>query len=537
MSDRVPLCDYLNSRAVLVGTSTYRNLEPVPAVASLKRMTALLTSDLCGWPASQITEIKDEPGPSNLHARLIRLFRDVSDVALFYFVGHGQVDDNDQLCLGLVESSIELDLRASTSLEFQDVRDALLKSPAATKIVILDCCFAGLANKRGNTLGAANVADQANGLGAYTMTACHSYGTASFETAGVNPQTHFTKYLADVIEAGIPGEPAGLRLRPIFRQLAEALVAGGHPRPMERNINTASDFVLAYNAAPIQVQVDVSTALQQMDARIARIEASAAPAAGPAGAVSRLPGHGDRAGSRAGRSAGQAPAITSSTEAERPDEHAATIERLRTEAAGLLRVNKSQDFRGVEAKLQRLGSSARPTAVLQTSMGDIAIQLLPDYAPKAVRNFIELAEGTRPWLHPGQPEQLRRDARLYDGTLFHRVIRGLMIQGGDPIGTGTGGPGYLQAHEFHRDLAFDRPYLVAMANSGTGSSDSGGSQFFLTVGPAPWLTGKHTIFGVIVDGASVADAISKVRVDAHDRPVVDVVLRTVSIGGDLTRRW
>jgi cyclophilin family peptidyl-prolyl cis-trans isomerase len=519
MSDRVPLRDYLNSRAVLVGTSTYRNLRPVPAAAnSLQRMVGLLTSDLCGWPSGQITEIRDELGPGDLHLRLIRLFRDITDVALFYFVGHGQVDDKDQLCLGLVGSSEEPDLRASTSLEFQDVRDAMLRSRAETKILILDCCFSGLASEHRNTLGASDLADQAGGAGAYTMAACRSYGTASFETDGSCPQTHFTKYLVDVIETGIRGQSAGLRLRPIFRRLAETLEAVGHPRPMERNINSASEFVLAYNAAPVQVQIDVPTALQQMDARIARIEASLAAVAEQAEPPAPSPSP--------ERAADQAPVTRSSPDAERAGEQFASVARLRAQAAEFLRVNKGEEFRVVEAQLQRLGSSARPTTVLQTSMGDITIQLLPDYAPEAVRNFTELAEGTRPWLDPRHREPLRRGVRLYDGTLFHRVIHGLMIQGGDPIGTGTGSPGYLQAHEFHRDLAFDGPYRVAMANSGP---DSDGSQFFITVGPAPWLTHKHTIFGMVVDGTTVADRISEVPVDSDDRPIQDVALRTVRI--------
>jgi len=287
---------------------------------------------------------------------------------------------------------------------------------------------------------------------------------------------------------------------------------------MERNVDSASDFVLAYNAAPVQVQVDVQTALQQIDARIARIETSFATPAGQAAPVAPPP--------EPPRTPGGVPGTRSGPVAERTDGDIASVDVLRRQAATLLRWSRTEEFRAVEAELERLGSSARPHALLQTSLGAITIQLLPDFAPKAVRNFIELADGTRPWHDPRQRERLRRGAKLYDGTVFHRVIRGLMIQGGDPLGTGHGGPGYLQAHELHRDLSFDRPYMVAMANSGPNSD---GSQFFITVGPAPWLTYKHTIFGRVVDGMTVADRISEVPVDPSDRPIEDVVLMTVRI--------
>jgi peptidyl-prolyl cis-trans isomerase A (cyclophilin A) len=142
-----------------------------------------------------------------------------------------------------------------------------------------------------------------------------------------------------------------------------------------------------------------------------------------------------------------------------------------------------------------------------------------------VRNFIELAEGTREWTNPatGQVSQ----ARLYDGTIFHRVIPDFMIQGGDPLGTGTGGPGYKFADEFHPDLAFDRSHLLAMANAGPGTN---GSQFFITTGPTPWLNGKHTIFGEVIEGGSVVDEISRVQTSRGDRPATDVVLESVEIG-------
>jgi peptidyl-prolyl cis-trans isomerase A (cyclophilin A) len=164
------------------------------------------------------------------------------------------------------------------------------------------------------------------------------------------------------------------------------------------------------------------------------------------------------------------------------------------------------------------------SARLRTNQGTVVVRLLPDHAPKTVRNFVELAEGTREWTDP--KTRNTSSARLYDGTIFHRVIPDFMIQGGDPLGTGTGGPGYKFADEIHPDLAFDRPYLLAMANAGPGTN---GSQFFITTVPTPWLTGKHTIFGEVTSGREVVDAISQVQTSRGDRPVDDVVLESVEI--------
>ncbi|HTS97309.1 MAG TPA: peptidylprolyl isomerase [Streptosporangiaceae bacterium] len=164
------------------------------------------------------------------------------------------------------------------------------------------------------------------------------------------------------------------------------------------------------------------------------------------------------------------------------------------------------------------------TATLRTSQGTVHIRLFPDHAPTTVRNFVELAEGSREWTDPrtGQKAQ----GKLYNGTIFHRVIPQFMIQGGDPLGTGTGGPGYRFADEFHPDLSFSRPYLLAMANAGPGTN---GSQFFITVVPTPHLNGRHTIFGEVIDGSDVVDRISQVQTGRNDRPVQDVVLESVEI--------
>ena len=164
------------------------------------------------------------------------------------------------------------------------------------------------------------------------------------------------------------------------------------------------------------------------------------------------------------------------------------------------------------------------TATLQTSEGPIVLRLFPDHAPKTVSNFVELAEGTRQWTDPNTRQT--SNGKLYGGTIFHRVIPDFMIQGGDPLGTGTGGPGYKFGDEFHPELSFDRPYLLAMANAGPGTN---GSQFFITTVPTPWLNRKHTIFGEVIEGADVVDRISHVKTRTGDRPVTDVVLESVTV--------
>ncbi|MFJ2819436.1 peptidylprolyl isomerase [Streptomyces sp. NPDC087294] len=166
-------------------------------------------------------------------------------------------------------------------------------------------------------------------------------------------------------------------------------------------------------------------------------------------------------------------------------------------------------------------------ATLKTNQGDIEVRLLPDHAPKTVKNFVQLAKGEREWIDPNNGQ--KTTARLYDGTVFHRVIAGFMIQGGDPLGNGTGGPGYKFADEFHPDLAFTKPYLLAMANAGPGTN---GSQFFITLSATTWLTGKHTIFGEVSDEASkkVVDAIGTTDTNQrNDRPLKDMVIESVVV--------
>ncbi len=168
------------------------------------------------------------------------------------------------------------------------------------------------------------------------------------------------------------------------------------------------------------------------------------------------------------------------------------------------------------------------TATLHTNHGDIVINLLPDHAPKTVENFVGLASGTREYTDPESGQ--KTTGKFYDGLTFHRVIDGFMIQGGDPQGTGMGGPGYTFGDEFHPDLAFNKPYLLAMANAGPGTN---GSQFFITVGATPHLNRRHTIFGEVSDQSSraVVDKIAKVRTGRNDRPVDPVVISSVDISG------
>ncbi|MEW5807668.1 MAG: peptidylprolyl isomerase [Acidobacteriota bacterium] len=164
-------------------------------------------------------------------------------------------------------------------------------------------------------------------------------------------------------------------------------------------------------------------------------------------------------------------------------------------------------------------------AVLETNHGTIVCKLFEKSAPKTVDNFIGLAEGTKEWIDPRTGEKLKK--RFFDGLIFHRVIKDFMIQGGDPTGTGRGDPGYRFEDEIDPDLKFDKAGRLAMANAGPNTN---GSQFFITHKATPWLNGKHTIFGQVVEGQKVVDAIGSVETSAgNNRPIKDVVLQKVNI--------
>jgi peptidyl-prolyl cis-trans isomerase A (cyclophilin A) len=166
-----------------------------------------------------------------------------------------------------------------------------------------------------------------------------------------------------------------------------------------------------------------------------------------------------------------------------------------------------------------------PEATFVTNQGSFTVKLMPDHAPKTVQNFIDLATGKRSWTDPRDGQS--KSEALYPGTIFHRVIDGFMIQGGDPAGTGMGGPGYTFEDEVPADgPVFGRPGLLARANAGPGTN---GSQFFVTVAPSDWLTGRHTIFGEVTEGYDVVEGISKVQTGAQDRPADDVVVERIDI--------
>lgn len=171
-------------------------------------------------------------------------------------------------------------------------------------------------------------------------------------------------------------------------------------------------------------------------------------------------------------------------------------------------------------------STSTQTATIHTNRGDIKIELFGNHAPETVANFVGLADGSKEYSEPNASGG--NSGPFYDGSVFHRVIEGFMVQGGDPTGTGRGGPGYRFKDEFHPELQFDRPYLLAMANAGPGTN---GSQFFITVGPTPHLNRRHTIFGEVTDPASqqVVDAIATTSTDRGDRPLDAVVIEKIEV--------
>jgi len=174
-------------------------------------------------------------------------------------------------------------------------------------------------------------------------------------------------------------------------------------------------------------------------------------------------------------------------------------------------------------------------ATIHTNHGDIVVNLFGDHAPKTVQNFIGLSDGTGEWTDPRTGA--KGEGPLYRDVIFHRIIPGFMIQGGDPLGQGVGGPGYTFDDEIHPELDFNEPYILAMANAGKRPNSFGklagtnGSQFFITTDPTPWLMGKHTIFGAVADEDSkrVVDAIAAVPTGAQDRPTTDVVISSIDI--------
>ncbi|MFG2960056.1 caspase domain-containing protein [Streptomyces sp. NPDC048291] len=254
MSDRGPLRDYSRSRAVLIGVSHYRHLPSVPAArTSLERMARLLTGPLCGRPKQRVEVLRDTSERGSLPDQLMTAFGEALDVALFYFVGHGQLHD-DELCLALGESPESGSRCTTLGLQFSDVRSALRACDARTKIVILDCCFAGWAARPEASLAfpSRNLIDRTGGTGAFTMAASGAYRTAWYESdpKTSHAQTYFTKYLIDAIERETPGPGESWTLRDHFARTADALARDRLPEPTQSMRHHAGDFVLARGRRP-----------------------------------------------------------------------------------------------------------------------------------------------------------------------------------------------------------------------------------------------------------------------------------------------
>ena len=163
-------------------------------------------------------------------------------------------------------------------------------------------------------------------------------------------------------------------------------------------------------------------------------------------------------------------------------------------------------------------------AQFDTTEGSFTIRLFEKEAPQTVANFVGLAEGTREWTDPRTNKKVTQP--YYDGSIFHRVIDGFMIQGGDPLGQGIGGPGYTFADEFHPSLRHNKPGILSMANRGPNTN---GGQFFITLGPTPHLDDRHSVFGEVIDGMDVVSKIGSTRTGDRDRPLQDIVIRSVTI--------
>ncbi|MGD0068825.1 MAG: hypothetical protein ABSB76_36015 [Streptosporangiaceae bacterium] len=361
MTEWPPLRDYSKSRAVVMGTWDFEHMPRIPAAAnSLNRMVDLLSGPLCGWPADRLLVLANESRPGDLPDRLITAFEGSTEVALFYYVGHGQMDSEGRLCLCLTESRTEANRRATTSLMFQSVRQAMLDSAAATKIVLVDCCFAGLASQSpANTLaaGADDIADVTSVSGTYTMAASGDYAKAAYEIAPdiARPQTYFTKYLADLVEAGIPGETPGLRLHQLFLRLHDNLARDRRPIPYERSVDAARDFVFAHNAAPPDTIRDPDAQLRLLTERLAAADAR--------------------------EEALRAQVAERTRELERLHEQAGHIQSMAAEQQRQLRDAIDLAERRLDETVDRLDETAVTQATVEAERSELAVTAAPAQPP------------------------------------------------------------------------------------------------------------------------------------------------------------
>ncbi|WP_073213886.1 MULTISPECIES: caspase, EACC1-associated type [unclassified Streptomyces] len=242
--------DYSRSRAVLMGTWQYQDFDDVPAVErSYHRVRELLQDPVCGsWPEDSIKLLANPPTLRTTHVELIETFLQATDVALFYYVGHGIYDHRERLCLAVGDTRTDPNFTAATSLPFEAVRDAFLASSAAVKIAVLDCCYAGLAAEEYGRLAAGRPAPVS---GAYVLMSSSAFEASWHEKEDVtDAQTCFTKALVQTVREGIPGGPAGLTFDHIFGVVADRLVEDGRPEPRRRIEDHAAGWVFARNNAP-----------------------------------------------------------------------------------------------------------------------------------------------------------------------------------------------------------------------------------------------------------------------------------------------
>ena len=205
----------------------------------------------------------------------------------------------------------------------------------------------------------------------------------------------------------------------------------------------------------------------------------------------------------------------------KPESKVETKSELKEETDKKAPAKKESAKKGKGIKKMTTGN----TATFTTSMGTFTVKLFKDKAPKTVENFVGLATGSKEWTDPNTGKKVTGKS-LYAGTIFHRIIPDFMIQAGDPLGKGTGGPGYKFEDEFSPNDKFDKPGILAMANSGPNTN---GSQFFITTVPTAWLNGKHTIFGEVISGMDVVYKIGKVERGPNDKPKTDVKIESITV--------